>query len=250
MPWSYPNNLPPSVANKTEEQKKKFVEVANTALSKGRSETEAVLAGMMAIKTHTVTKKVLRTEEQQSIPSHLQIVVNRQKQEVLQEVEKVTTNPSEIKSLVFDAENKLVITLQNGKKFTSNPVQADLIESFTSISNGSATAATRLVDLTDVDTSTLQDGYSLVYSAVENKFYFAAVTGGGQPNNLKHYDTVLSGFQVEITNLELKFNEIVAVYFTKNGKNVEVLWEFTTNKHLIIDSNFDLSGIQLVAHGK
>lgn len=267
MPWSF-DNLPDSVKNKSTEQKNKFIEVANAALSKGRTEQEAIFAGLAAIKTASV-KKVNYSPKQVDKPLHLKALLETVKEEkVPQESQKellqkpiskeflgksalptgVTRN---VVSADFNEKQQLVILFDTGEKITTSSVDSGTVENYTTIT-GSGSGTSLLRQLKDVDFTDLTDGYVLTYSDFNDAFYFTAPAAGsgGQPNNLKHFDADLMG-TIEVFSFgQHKLNEVVAIYFIKNGKSVELVWEYTIDKNLIISSNVDMAGIKLVVHGK
>lgn len=62
MPWSI-NNVPAAIKKKTKEEKRVFAEVANAALKAGKSEQDAVFAGLAAIKNYNNKRKTMNKSE-------------------------------------------------------------------------------------------------------------------------------------------------------------------------------------------
>lgn len=241
MPWSSSNTIP-AIQGKSLALRKLFADVANAALEKGRTEQEAIFAGLAAVKNeekktakkdYTVAKQVLKP------PSHLQAIIDASKKKQEQvEVKKdavatninrpvirqefLPANSLEIgveRNVVyadFDDNGQLVILFDNGDKIVTDSVE-QRIENYVNIVNEQITGG----------------------------------AGGGGGANIKHFDTALSGLSVTILKTEHRFEEIISIYFLKNNKEVSLDWEFDIQAHILyIRSNLDMQGIKLIAHGK
>lgn len=235
MPYTYAN--PPSfVKNKPEKIQKLVVDVFNRALQNGRTEEEARFAAIAAMKAaekpQNKVQKDFRTR-----PSHFPVRDTIETQKAVVEAvneskgytEKVQSIRREflgdnalpvgvdrnVVSADFNENNELVITFDTGERLVTRAIEIEqFIEQYTSLVNQ------------------ITEG------------------GGTQPSNIKHYDQMLTGTLVVISDGTHKIHEIIAIYFTKNGKDVSVDWEFDVNKNIIIRSNVDLTGILMVVHGK
>lgn len=144
MPWSAMKTIP-ALEGKPREQRELFAEVANEALSKGRSEEEAIFAGLSAVNTKFKPKSIKKQEQQ--IPWHLKAVLEASKQ-ALEPVSEVnpsrptlliknalTSDPS--RSLVaaeFDSSDRLVLTFDDGQKIITRPIDIkSYIEQYVSV---------------------------------------------------------------------------------------------------------------------
>lgn len=128
-----------SLNNKSDKVKEVFAEAANSALSRGLTEEEAVFAGLVAVKNyekkHTVKKEV------KPIPLHLQAVLDAAKerlklatshedaskqgeyQQDLEQVSKAVLEPSKtIVDADFDSQERLVIKFNDGSTITTRPI--------------------------------------------------------------------------------------------------------------------------------
>lgn len=236
MPYTYAN--PPSfVKNKPEKIQKLVVDVFNRAIQNGRTEEEARFAAIAAMKAaekpQNKVQKDFRTR-----PSHFPVRDTTETQKAVVEAvneskgytEKIQSIRREflgdnalptgvdrnVVSADFNEKNELVITFDTGERIVTRPIEIEqFVEQYTSLVN-----------------QITEQG------------------GGIQPSNIKHFDMMLSGTYVIIGDNTHKIHEIIAMYFTKNGRDVSVDWEFDSNKNIIIRSNVDLTGVLLVAHGK
>lgn len=88
MPWSYPDNVPKFLKNKSKEAIKVGIEAGNAALTNGQTEEEAVFAAQAAAsnweKKHPV-KKMFQPKVEKEQPWHVKAMiaaVEKRKQEV------------------------------------------------------------------------------------------------------------------------------------------------------------------------
>lgn len=148
MPWSAMKTIP-ALEGKPREQRELFAEVANEALSKGRTEQEAIFAGTAAVNAKFKPKSIVK--QQQEIPWHLKAVLEASKQasEPISEVtpsrptllikNAITSDPS--RSLVaaeFDKSDRLVLTFDDGQKIITRPVDIkSYVEQYVSVKTGS-----------------------------------------------------------------------------------------------------------------
>jgi hypothetical protein len=247
MPWSL-SNLPPALKNKTEEQKKIFIRVANEALKNGRTDQEAIFAGLAATNNLGTRKKAVEKVVKVT-PSH----VPKKVQEDLVDTSKAVLEASFGREVLTDA---------LGNTYSKNvlPIRREFLgdEALPTDTDRNLVYA----DFNDNNELVLRfdTGEEIVTKsiAVEQIYeQFVSIynqqqqdAGPVQPSNIKHYDQMLTGTLVVIGDGTHKIHEIVSIYFTKNGRDVSVDWEFDSNKNIIIRSNVDLTGVLLVAHGK
>lgn len=238
MPYTY-DSPPAFVKNKPKNLQKIAVDVFNKALQSGRSEEEALFAAIAAVKAQEKPKRSVN-KDFRTRPSHFPVRdIEKAQEGFVQPLEASTGTfasttkvipirreflgdnalPTEqdrnVVSADFDDKNRLVITFDTGERIITRPIAIE---------------------------EHLENYVSLVNQINENQ--------GTQPSNIKHYDHMLSGFYELIGDNTHKIHEIISIYFTKNGRDVSLDWEFDSNKNLIIRSNVDMTGILLVAHGK
>lgn len=128
MPWSAMKTIP-ALEGKPREQRELFAEVANEAMSKGRTEQEAIFAGTAAVNTKFKPKSIKKQE--QEIPWHLKVILDAQKahegtltglQDVLNKSSTLPTtdeNNASSRGVVkaeFNSKGQLVLELENGEK--------------------------------------------------------------------------------------------------------------------------------------
>lgn len=113
MPWSATKTIP-ALENKSEEVKRIFADAANSALDRGRSEEEAVFAGLAAVKNHE--KKIVNK-------SAVKVPISLHKKE---EVEKavISTN-TKVSSAQWGQDGRLILNMSDGKKVVSPPIPFD-----------------------------------------------------------------------------------------------------------------------------
>jgi len=238
MPYSV--DSPPKFAkNKSNEEKRIASEAANRVLQRGGTEEEAIFSGIAAVSAYN--KKKQNTQKaaeapKKGLPSHLQVLIDLAKETQHQTSSEVLEDSVKNFSIrkEFLGKNALPVGVDR------NLVSVELLEDST------------MRFLFDTGEQILTD-LSKLKTYIEQ--YIGISTGTDttapiNPNSIKHYDTVLTGTDVWITFHEHKIQEIIAIYFTKNGKVVNVGWEYDTDKNLHIFSGVNLTGVKLVVHGK
>lgn len=123
MPWSI-NNTISSLNNKPEKLRKIFAEVANKAISEGKTEEDAIFAGLSAVSLAEKADRSANSKKEvtKSIPWHLQTVLQaksvvEQQPEIF--IEKVEQSSKEIVSVEFDNQGRLVVLFSDGSKIIS-----------------------------------------------------------------------------------------------------------------------------------
>lgn len=137
MPWSKDKTIP-SLKNKSDKVKEVFAEAANSALARGQTDEEAVLAAVMAARNY---EKKHQKKEVKPIPLHLQVVLDAAKerlklatslqdteqqgmyQQDLENVSKAVLEPSRtIVDADFDSQERLIIKFDDGSTITTRPI--------------------------------------------------------------------------------------------------------------------------------
>lgn len=124
MPWSKYNTIP-SLKNKSEKVKEVFAEAANATLTRGKSEQEAIVAGLGAVmayeKKHNIKKSVVVDE----VPSQVQTPVVKNLG-INQAFFPGNSLPSEDRQLVsakFDDFGRLILSFDTGEQIITNTVK-------------------------------------------------------------------------------------------------------------------------------
>lgn len=234
MPWSARDTIDP-VKNKSLALRQVFAEVANEALERGRTESEAVFAGLAAVsasekKKAEERKETLKVSKEQQ-PLHLKLVLDaaKNKQELKtkaqQEVQQIT-DTSRVVSARFNDSNQLILTFADGAKVISNPLDStSVVENYISVVQSSGDDAGTTSPVLMSRQSTLSSSY------VE-------------------YKANLSGLTINIPFSVHGITDLFSASFRLNGEDVSVDWKFSSNKTLLIESNRDLTGVVLIAYGK
>ena len=134
MPWSKTNTIS-SMKNKSDALKQVFADAANSALAKGRSEEDAVFAGLAAVKIAEKKQEharkalePLKTLDATSVPTK----VNKAATEApiaSKTIDRVLVNAD------FDKANRLILEFDNGEKIITKKIEIkELIEQHISIS--------------------------------------------------------------------------------------------------------------------
>lgn len=127
----------PSLAGKARELRELFAEVANSSLSEGRTEDEAIFKGLACVKQ----KEQLQVNKfiKPVIPAHLRAILDlkgipqatRLAQGELEKA-KVTLGSQEpqqsITSAVFNAKGQLVLKFSDGSSIITNPAPVTVVE--------------------------------------------------------------------------------------------------------------------------
>lgn len=156
MPWTASTGgTLPSLKNKSIEVRKIFADVANESLSEGRTEDEAITAGLSAVANHERKKSsnikksiVTEREKANNVPLHLQILkiakeqkikeqeelAEKQLQEFKDKVQKFTSQTPVIKEMFFDKDGKLVVKYSDGQTVKSkNAIPDEVINQYISV---------------------------------------------------------------------------------------------------------------------
>lgn len=156
MPWTASTGgTLPSLKNKSIEVRKIFADVANESLSEGRTEDEAITAGLSAVASHERKKSsnikksiVAEREKANNVPLHLQILkiakeqkikeqeelAEKQLQEFKDKVQKFTSQTPVIKEMFFDKDGKLVVKYSDGQTVKSkNAIPDEVINQYISV---------------------------------------------------------------------------------------------------------------------
>lgn len=135
MPWSKTNTIS-SMKNKSDALKQVFADAANSALAKGRSEEDAVFAGLAAVKIAEKKQEQTRKASEplkQPLPSHVLAVIQKKLVEPSGESQSQDRN---LISADFDKFNRLVLTFDNGDKIVSRQVEIkEMIEQYISVAS-------------------------------------------------------------------------------------------------------------------
>lgn len=247
MPWSL-SNLPPALKNKSEEQKKIFIRVANEALKNGRTEEEAIFAGLASANNLGTRKKAVE-KVARVVPSH---VPKRVPEEIV-EASKAVLEASFGREVLVDAlgnsYSKNVLPIRReflGDEALPTDVQRNLVYADFNDKNELVLRFDTGEELVtkSIAVEQIYEQFVSIYNQQQQD------TTPVQPSNIKHFDMMLTGTLVVIGDNTHKIHEIVSIYFTKNGRDVSVDWEFDSNKNIRIRSNVDLTGILMVVHGK
>lgn len=238
MPYSLnqPDKLPAAIKGKPKAIQGVFVEAFNEALKKGRTEEEAFIAAYSAVRNAEGKKPAAKANVTfKTPPSHVAAILQQQ-------VQKAQDKPS----LSPNPQNYGIRKEFLGKNALPVGVERNLI-------NANFDTNSRLVLLFDTGETITTDS---VKQVIENYVTVGAVLGSSNvtdpvsPANIKHFDMQLSGTSVIIPFHDHKINEIIAMYFTKNGSMVNVGWQYDSSKNIVIETGVDLTGVLLVAHGK
>lgn len=132
MPWSK-NKTVPALEDKSDADKELFARVANAQLDKGKSEKDAIIAGMVAVKNSCRVQKA-------AIPAHLQGILNRI-QEVTDEetslyVQKAVLGANSLpvgidRNLVkveLNKRNELVFTFDTKETIVTKPIELGITQ--------------------------------------------------------------------------------------------------------------------------
>lgn len=132
MPWSATHSIP-ALSHKTEEVKKLFAEVANDALGKGKSEKDAIAAGLAAVRNHEIKNKVKKSLEEPKVPAHVKAVMEVAKASEQKEEPRIrqaflgknALTPDSSRSLVsasWDDFGRLILQFDDGQKITTSKI--------------------------------------------------------------------------------------------------------------------------------
>ena len=118
--WTADNTIP-ELVHKSLDIRKLFAEVANASLSKGRSNSEAVNAGVMAV-SH---------KERSNLPNKLpplpKLPVNAS--EIIKKAAELKKVSQEVVSSTFDDKGRLILVYKDGRKIVSDKgVNTTLVE--------------------------------------------------------------------------------------------------------------------------
>ncbi len=140
--WSYPNNVPAAVQNRPEEIQKKFIEIANASLTKGRTEQEAIVSALAQINFQGTVKKSYKKEALEK-PKHISSLFKVQESVV--ELEDKERN---LISASYDDYLRLVLKFDNGDKIITEtlPVKQH-IENYVNVKNSGAASVSFTKDL-------------------------------------------------------------------------------------------------------
>jgi hypothetical protein len=238
MPWSL-SNLPPALKNKSEEQKKIFIRVANEALKNGRTESEAIFSGLAAANNLGTRKKAVE-KVARVVPSH----VPKRVPEDLVEASKAVREASFGREVLVDAlgnsYSKNVLPIRReflGDEALPTDVQRNLV----------------YADFNDKNELVLRfdTGEELVTKsiAVEQIYeQFVSIYGSKKQDSasgLSSLEFHLSGLNFTVSGLDHKFLQIADILFLKNDKEVSIDYSVDINMNITIESNVDLTGVTL-----
>jgi hypothetical protein len=138
----------PQLSAKPREVRLLFAEVANAALSQGRSNDEAIFKGLASVKQ--LERQTVKNYVRPTVPSHLQAILDLKGQtpyvEPTPEPEKVA---AEITSANFDADGRLTLKFADGKKVVSNVAPITAVSNSVVVVNGTTDSTTVDPDLVD-----------------------------------------------------------------------------------------------------
>lgn len=241
MPWSL-SNLPPALKNKSEEQKKIFIRVANEALKNGRTEEEAIFAGLASANNLGTRKKAVE-KVARVVPSH----VPKRVPEDLVEASKAVREASFGREVLVDALgntfSKNVLPIRReflGDEALPTDVQRNLV----------------YADFNDKNELVLRfdTGEELVTKsiAVEQIYeQFVSIYGSKKqespisPSGLTSLEFPLSGLNFTVSGLDHGFVQIADILFLKNDKEVSIDYSVDINMNITIRSNVNLTGVTL-----
>lgn len=235
MPWSL-SNLPPALKNKSEEQKKIFIRVANEALKNGRTEEEAIFAGLASANNLGTRKKAVE-KVARVVPSH---VPKRVPEEVV-EASKAVREASFGREVLVDALgntfSKNVLPIRReflGDEVLPTDVQRNLV----------------YADFNDKNELVLRfdTGEQLVTKsiAVEQIYeQFVSIYGSKNASSSTSLEFPLSGLNFTVSGLDHGFLQIADLLFLKNDKEVSIDYSVDINMNITIRSNVDLTGVTL-----
>jgi hypothetical protein len=157
-------------------------------------------------------------------------------------------------SNIKDQQEKKFLNLYNGLKQEIEGLRKAVQETTNQISfGGGGGGAATLRDLYDIDFSTLSPDYVLSYDGMSGAFVFREVTatGGTSGNQIRKYETDLSGTNVTIPVESHSFQtSVVEATFVRSNRKVDVYWFYDpVTKNFIIESNVDLTGVKLTING-
>lgn len=156
MPWSTENTLP-SLKNKSKETRELFAKVANEALSKGRTEDEAITAGLAAVAN--LQRKTQKAFTPYKPPSHLTaLLAPKKEQEAKPEEPKVDPLKESLKKALLpkgslpsnvernlikvevDPSGRLVFYFDTGEKIVTEEIKKTInLDQYVSVTTGSPT---------------------------------------------------------------------------------------------------------------
>lgn len=238
MPWSL-SNLPPALKNKSEEQKKIFIRVANEALKNGRTESEAIFSGLAAANNLGTRKKAVE-KVARVVPSH----VPKRVPEDLVEASKAVREASFGREVLVDAlgnsYSKNVLPIRReflGDEALPTDVQRNLV----------------YADFNDKNELVLRfdTGEELFTKSIAvEQIYEQFVSIYGSKNQesssgLSSLEFPLSGLNFTVSGLDHGFLQIADILFLKNYKEVSIDYSVDINMNITIESNVDLTGVTL-----
>lgn len=122
-------NTIPSLAGKPREIRVLFADIANEALTKGRTQDEAIFQGLAIVQQKE--QKEIKKYVKPSVPRHVQAILDlknnpQASQEALSTLqienptEDTLTSGKEVVGAEFDARGRLILKFKDGKTITSN----------------------------------------------------------------------------------------------------------------------------------
>lgn len=233
----------------------KLLEKGVQAKKQRQQNSEDALTEMFRIVAEGKKEKTPK-EKLKEVSSQLDDIVERavELEEKYSRIEVFERKTNSDLSNIKNEQEKKFLNLYNGLKQEIEGLRRAVQETTNQISlGGGGGGAATLRDLYDVDFSTLLPDYVLSYDGNTDTFVFREVTstGGTSQNQIRKYETGLSGTSVNISvQNHMMQNSVVEARFVKNNRTIDVYWFYdTTTKNFIIESNIDLTGVTLTING-
>lgn len=137
MPWtSSKEGTLPSLKNKSLEYREIFARVANAALNKGQTESEAISAGLAAASANERRKaKAVEKVKAPEIPSHLKAILEA-KPKIQEQIEKAEKLTRDLVNIQWDNRGRLILTFSDKSQLITDPVPvSENIEQYITITN-------------------------------------------------------------------------------------------------------------------
>jgi len=173
MPWTADNTID-SIKNKSLAVRKLFAEVANTALDKGRTEEEAIYAGLAAVRNKE-RKSTVKKAIAEPVPLHLKALLEAKKQQEIQkdafgnsysesitEIQKGRLPSGTQRSIIdaqFDDSGRLVLTFDTGEVITTRSVEDIKVSTSIITAGGSGSGGSSATYQTHLDDTDPDDMY-------------------------------------------------------------------------------------------
>lgn len=238
------DNLPPSIQNKTKEQKEAFIKAFNKALDKGVTQDEAMFAGLASVKLasksilNSSNKKDFSTRKANNFkttPKHLQQLLDVSEvanRSVLQEEVETQEVETVLKQRIKDT-SILPIFLQ--KHSLNYGIDRNVV-AMNFDTQGALVTVFDTGESIKTDAVAIQEYIQQTIGVFQNK----KSDGGVTASNVLYNTFDLSGFSKTITALDHGLSAITSYYVLNNNTNSEVMLSFEIDN---VTKDITISGV-------